>query len=236
MADQYSQEDTFVASVLRFSAWAQKNTRTLVVVIVALLIAVFGVRYYFSYHKQLREAASGEIRAIRYGMQAGQTTTVVDRLRSFLVQFDKTPYAREARVLLAQSLLTENKPAEAIEPARRAADKVGSNPLSDRAAFLLAAAYEQLGETAQAIGVYEDVGRRSRHRVEKSRGLEAAARLRLAEGDSAGAAALYGEIVQLTPEDSPARAYYEELAAEANAQSLVVTSPAPSEAASGEEG
>ncbi|MGD2154519.1 MAG: tetratricopeptide repeat protein [Gemmatimonadales bacterium] len=225
MAEQYSQEDRFVASVLQLANWAQKNTRTLVVLIVALLIGVFGVRYYFSYQTQLREAASAEIRAIRYDLQTGQTANVVDRLRTFLIQFENTPYSREARLLLAQSLLMDDRAAEAVEPARRAADKVGSNPLSSRAAFLLAAAYEQLGETAQAIAVYEDVGRRSRHRAEKRRALEAAARLRAASGDLSSATALYEEILALLPDDSPARAYFEMRAAEVKAQSLVLTSP-----------
>jgi len=230
MAEQYSQEDRFVGSVLQLANWAQKNTRTLVVLIVAALIAVFGVRYYFSYQTQLREAASAEIRAIRYDLQTGQTTNVVDRLRTFLIQFENTPYSREARLLLAQSLLMDDRAAEAVEPARRAADKVGSNPLSSRAAFLLAAAYEQLGETAQAIAVYEDVGRRSRHRADQRRALEAAARLRAASGDLAGAAALYDEILALLPDDSPARAYFEMQTAEVKAQSLVLTSPEPAEA------
>jgi predicted negative regulator of RcsB-dependent stress response len=231
----YSQEDKFVASVIQFSSWAQKNTRTLVVFIVALMITVFGVRYYFSYQTQLREAASAEIRAIRYDLQAGQTSVVVDRLRTFLIQFENTPYGREARVLLAHSLLIEHRAVEAIEPARRAADKVGSSPLSDRAAFLLAAAYEEVGETAQAIAVYEDVGRGSGHRAEQSRGLEGAARLRAASGDLAGAAALYNEILGLIPDEIPARTYYELRAAEASAQSLVTSQP-PSEATSSEGG
>jgi tetratricopeptide (TPR) repeat protein len=183
----------------------------------------------------MREAASAEIRSIRYDLQVGQTSMVVDQLRTFLIQFDNTPYSREARLLLAHSLLLENQPVEAIEPARRAADRVGRNPLSDRAAFLLAAAYEQLGETAQAIAVYEDVGRRARHRADQRRGLDGAARLRAASGDRAAAAALYEEILGLIPDDSPARSYYELRAAEVNAQSLV-TSQAPSEPASSEEG
>ncbi|UCC83046.1 MAG: tetratricopeptide repeat protein [Gemmatimonadota bacterium] len=235
MAEQYSQEDKFVALVLQFTNWAQRNTRTLVVAIVALMLVVFGVRYYFSYQAQLRNAASAEIRAIRFDLQAGETSAVVDRLRTFLIQFEDTPYGREARVLLAHSLLLENRAVEAIDPARQAADRVGRNPLSNRAAFLLAAAYEEVGETAQAIAVYEDLGRRSRHQADRRRGLESAASLRAVSGDRAGAAALYQEILEMTPDDNPARRYYELRAAEANAQSLV-TSPAPSEATSGEGG
>ncbi len=231
----YAQEDRFVASVLQFANWAQKNTRTLVILVAALAITVFGVRYYFSYQNQLREAASAEIRTIRYEMQAGQTSVALERLRTFLMQFDGTPYSREARVLLAHSLLLEDRAVEAIDPARRAADRVGRNPLSDRAAFLLAAAYEQLGETAQAIAVYEDLGLRARHRADRRRALEGAARLRAASGDLTGAAALYDQIQAALPEDAPVRYYYELRAAEARAQSIVVAQP-PSEVSSSEGG
>lgn len=234
MAEHYSQEDRFVATVLQISNWAQRNTRTVVVAVIALLIVVFGVRYYFSYQTQLRNAASTEIRTIRYELQAGQTSTVVDRLRTFLIQFDDTPYSREARVLLAQSLLLANRAVEAIEPARRAADRVGRNPLSNRAAFLLAAAYEEVGETAQAIAVYEDVGRRARHSADQRRGLEGAARLRAATGDRTGAAALYQEILDLLPENSQARSFYQLRAAEMAAQTLVTSPPASADAGSDE--
>ncbi|UCC72705.1 MAG: tetratricopeptide repeat protein [Gemmatimonadota bacterium] len=219
----YSQEDKFVATVLRTWAWAQRNTRTLVVGIVAAAIIVFGVRYYVDYQARVREAASAQIRAIRFDSQTSNAAATVDRLQAFLIQFGSTPYSREARVLLAHALLLQNRAAEAIEPARQAADKVGSEPLSNRAAFLLAAAYEEVADTSAAIAAYEQVGLHSQLRLEKSQGLEGAARLRAAQGDHAGAAALYDQLIELFSESAQGRAFYELRAAEERAQALVTS-------------
>ncbi len=225
----YSQEDRFVAGVLQIWSWAQKNTRVLFVGLAAIAIIVFGVRYYLDYQKRVRQTASTEIRAIRYELAAGNPDQVVDRLRSFLVQFDGTDYAREARLLLAHSLLLVNQAPLAIEPARRAADKLGTEPLSTRAALLLAAAYEEVADTANAISTYEDVGRRAPYRVDKSRGLEGAARIRAAQGDLAGAAAIYRELAQMTPETAPMRRFYEMRAAENSTRPLVTSYDASAE-------
>jgi predicted negative regulator of RcsB-dependent stress response len=233
---QFSGEDRFVASVLQFWAWAQKHTRAVVLGLIAVGIVVIGVRYYIDYQKRVRETASTELRAIRYELQRGSDPNqAVNRLRTFLVQLGGSSYAREARVLLAHSLLLENRAAEAIGPARSAADKLGSEPLSTRAAFLLAAAYEEVGDTALAVSVYEDIGSRVDQRIPKSRALESAARLRAAAGDYVAATALYEELIALTPEgDAPLRALYGSRAAELRAQGLVRSEG--SESTSGETG
>ena len=213
-------EDRFVATSLEMLNWAQRNTRALVLGGAALAIVVFGVRYYFDYQKQVREAASTELRAVRMEMESGNVAQVTDRLRRFLLQFEGSEYDREARVLLAHALLLQNRAQEAIAPARQAMKGMGKEPLANRAAFLLAAAYEEVGDTAAAIQVYEQIGLNADNRVQRSRGLEGAARLRAARGDRLGAAALYDRLLALTPEEVPARAVYEMRAAELRAEGL----------------
>ncbi|UCF19539.1 MAG: tetratricopeptide repeat protein [Gemmatimonadota bacterium] len=216
-----SDEDRFVASTFQVLNWAQKHTRALVVGAVALAIGLLAVRYYVDFQKQVREAASTEIRNVRAELLSGDASQVVDQLRAFLVQYEGSDYAQEARVLLAHSLLLSNRASEAIEPARQAMSDVGRDPLSTRAAFLLAAAFEEVGDTAGAIQTYERIGERERSRVLKTRGLEGAARLRAAFGDRTGAVALYHELAALTPEEETARRmFYEMRAAELGAKAL----------------
>lgn len=223
-----SGEDRFVVTTLAFLAWAQRNSRALVLAVIALGILGAGVIYYLDYERRVREVASAEIRTIRFELRSGNTAQAAERLRSFLIQFDGSPYAREARVLLAHSLLLQNRAAEAIEPARQAAEgRVGKDVLATRAAFLLAAAYEEVGDTASAIDVYEEIGRRASLRVDKSRGLEGAARLREARGDRASAAALYQQLVELTPEGSSMKSYYEMRAAELDLEPISRAGAAP---------
>ncbi|KPK82138.1 MAG: hypothetical protein AMS25_03630 [Gemmatimonas sp. SM23_52] len=211
-------EDRFVAATLKILSWAQNNTRSLILGLGAVAIISFGVRYYIDYQQRLREVAATEIRSIRFQAQGGDASQTVEQLRSFLVRFRTTPYAREARVLLAQSLLFGNRAGEAIEPARQAIDELGKDPLSTRAAFLLAAAYEEVADTAAAISTYEAIGARVKYRSQETRALEGAARLRAASGDRGAAAEIYDRLVALAPEGAAQRQVYEMRAAEMRAR------------------
>lgn len=218
MADPHASEDRFVALVLQIVTWAQRNTRGLVLGIGAAAILVFAVKYYVDFKQRVHVAAATEMLNLRYQLQTGTPDQVIEQLRAYLLQFGGTSYAREARVLLAHSLLLSNRAAEAIEPARQAMDDLGDDVLSLRAAFLAAAAYEEVGDTTAAIDVYREIGRRTDFRVQKSRALEAAARLLSARGDAAEAAAIYDGLAEITPEAAPARPYYEMRAAEYRAR------------------
>ena len=215
---QHVGEDRFIAAILQIAAWAQKNTRALVLAMGAAAILIFAVKYYVDYQRRVREAATTELRAIRNQLQTGNPDQVVDQLRNFLVQFGDAPNAREARVLLAQSLLLVNRAGEAIEPARQAMGGLGDDILSLRAAFLLGAAYEETADTAAAIGVYEQIGQSVDYRVQRTRGLEAAARLHAGKGNLARAVAIYEQLAELTPPQAPARSFYEMRAAELRSQ------------------
>jgi predicted negative regulator of RcsB-dependent stress response len=220
---QMSAEDRFVAAVLYFIAWARRNTRALVLALSAVAILAFGLKYYVDYKHRLQEAAATQLRTLRFQLQTGSPDEVVEQLRTYLVQFGETEYGREARVLLAQALLMQNRAQEAIQPAREAMTDLGSDVVSMRAGFLLAAAYEEVGDTSAAIEVYREMGRKLDLRIQRSRALEGAARLLAARGDASAAAAVYEQLARMTPERAPARSYYEMRAAEMRAAALKPT-------------
>lgn len=214
-----SSEDSFVAAILRLVGWAQKNTRALILSVVALIIVVGGVIYYIDYRTRVTEVASSEIRALRGQLQSeGAGEAVIGGLRSFIAQFGDTPYGIEARVLLAEELLRQGRAAEALNPAMAAAEDIGQDPLATRAAFLVAAAHEELGDTATAIGMYERIGRQARLDGEKVRGLEGAARLYTAAGELERAIAIYDRLLEIVPEEDPQHAFYVQRRAELRAR------------------
>lgn len=214
-----SSEDTFVAGILRLVGWAQKHIRALILAVVALIIVVGGVIYYVDYRTRVTEVASSEIRALRAQLRSeGAGEAVIQGLRSFIAQFGDTPYGMEARVLLAEELLRQGRATEALNPATTAAEGIGGDPLATRAAFLVAAAHEELGDTAAAIDVYERIGRQARLDGEKIRGLEGAARLYTAAGDLQRAIAVYDRLLELVPEDDPQHAFYVQRRAELRAR------------------
>ncbi len=217
---QPTADDKFVASSLQFIVWARKNTRALVLGIGAVLILAAGVYYYIDYRSRIEEAASAQIQTIRFDLGVGNVSQTVESLQTYIARFGSTRYSTEARVLLAHALLIENRAAEAIAPAQEAAAKLGSDPLAARAAFLMAAAYEQVGDTSSAIQVYEEIGNRASLLPERVRGYDGAAVLLGAQGSKARALELYRQIIELTPEDSPRRAFYEMQAAEVAAEPI----------------
>jgi tetratricopeptide (TPR) repeat protein len=186
------------------------------------------------YKTKVRVAAATEMVNLRCHLQSGTTDQVVEQLRAYLIQFNGTTYAQEARVLLAHTLLQANRAAEAIEPARQAMDNLGDDILSLRAAFLAAAAYEEVGDTAGAIGAYRRIEQETDLRVQRARALEAMGLLMAASGDWAGAASVYDELVESSPEESPARPFYEMRAAEYRARASGALAIQPS--AEGTEG
>lgn len=217
---QASGEDRFVETSLRLLGWARENSRTLILAGGALAVLAFAAKYYLDYREQIRNAAAGEMRSIRIQLNSGDPGPAVDQLRSFLVQFGSTPYAREARVLLAQSLLLQNRAREAIQPARSAAEDLGDDPLANRAALLLAAAYEEVGDTANAISTYQELGRRAEARMIKTRAWEGAARLAAARGDASTAVSMYDRLAELVPEGSAAHSLYRMRAEELRTEPL----------------
>ena len=216
-------EDAFVAGLLRIVTWAQKNQRALILAGGAIAILAGGIYYYIDYRGRLTEVASSEIQALRNQARSDGGQQVIQGLRSFLAQFGETAYATEARVLLAETLLSQGQAAEAIEPARVAAQEIGEDALATRAGFLLAAAREEVGDTAGAVQAYQRIADGARMRSDRARALEGMARLRAASGDVAAAIAAYDRLIELVEEENPRRTFYEMRRAELQAERERIT-------------
>ncbi len=216
-------DDKFVATSLQFLAWARNNTRALILGIAAIGLFAAGILYYLDYRQDVQDFASTNLQNLRFELNSGNTSQTIESLRIYIARFGSTRYGTEARVLLAHSLLLQNRAGEAIGPASEAAKNFGSDPLGVRAAFLLAAAQEQVGDTPAAIDVYVRIGNEARLTPERIRGYDAAAQLYAAGGDGARAAQVYGEILALLPEDSPGRAFYEMQAADVSAEAINIS-------------
>lgn len=219
-----SADDKFIITSLRLLGWARENTRALVLGLVAVGILAAGVIYYIDYRNRVEEVASTNLQNIRFELSSGNTSQTIESLRTYISRFGSTSYGNEARVLLAHSLLLENRPGEALEVAREASAEMGDDPLATRAGFLMGAAYEQVGDTASAIQVYEELGTKAKLNPEKIRAFETAAILQAALGNSQQALGLYERILSLIPEDSPLRGFYEMKAAEVATRPLKTAS------------
>lgn len=198
------QEDAFIRALNRFIAWAQQNTRTLVVAAVVLVLAVGGAFYWLSYQQSLEERASAELSTLqaRIAQQArqGAAIAVTDSLQAFLQRFDGTDAAREARILLARQQLVQGQASQAVESIRPVARRHRPDtPNGFAARSLLADAQIAAGDTTAAISTLAGLAEDARFAFQRHQA-------------AAERAALLADVGRL----EEARAVYRRLAGEAS--------------------
>jgi predicted negative regulator of RcsB-dependent stress response len=210
-------DDAFIERVLQLSNWAQQNLATVVIGAVVLAVVVAGTLYYRGHQAERRTQAAIELMNLRLGAGQFEEEQLLRQLQVFVQRYDGTASADEARVLLGQTHLRLDQPAEAVavlEPQARRPDR----PLGAAAAFLLATAYEAQERPEDAEAVYLRIAERAEMSYQKREALDQAARLRLDRTDAAGAVALYERLIGTVGEGTPERAFYEMRLAEARAQ------------------
>ncbi len=197
-------EDAFVARVVEWTTWSQKNTQVLVLFGVALVVVVVGIMYYVNYRQNLGVVAAQELETLHQVAASGDTETARLRFAQYLERFGGTPYASEARLALAQLHLEGGAAEQALEVL--AASSVGlSDPIGPQIAILQARAHEELGRLGEAERLYLQVAQEAELEFQRIQALRDAARLRMMAGNPQGAVELYERILNELPSESPDR-------------------------------
>jgi predicted negative regulator of RcsB-dependent stress response len=210
-------DDVFVERVIEGSVWARQNARLLIIAVTAVLVLAAGFLYYRNVRYRLREGAETQLSQIRTTLLSGNAALAVTDLERFMDRFGSTPTAEEARVLLGRAYLENKEPQKAIDLMTPASRDV-STVLGVQSAMLLADAYEQAIQPDQAIATYTRVGTGAPFDYQRRIALENAARIKFEQGDAAGAAALYTQILDALPIEAQERPVYELRRAEAAAR------------------
>lgn len=209
-------EDAFIARMVEYGEWARRHSRAVTIGGILLLVVLAAGLYYVNHRASLESTATARLTELRQTVQSGNTALAIQDLESFLATFPGTDAADEARVLLGEVYLREGRYQEAIRAVEPMADDPGE-PLGAAAAFLLAAAHEQADEPQRAESVYLEIADEAAMPHQRRRAMADAARIRMQADDPAGAAQLYGRLVQDLEEGDPQRALYEMRRAEAEA-------------------
>jgi predicted negative regulator of RcsB-dependent stress response len=212
-------EDAFVDKTLEVVRWSKANAQILLLGAIVVVVVFAGLFYYRSYRASVREQAVAQLEQVQGIVAFGERETAKAELYQYLDRFEGTPYALEARLMLGQVLLETDAPEEAVEvlaPAVRVMDK---EPLGIQAAFLMAAAYEELDRVDEAERVLLRIARAAELSFQVREALATAARLRTAAGNFAGAAQLFEEILGTLEENDPDRSYWEMRLAEVSFRS-----------------
>ncbi len=211
MSQQHRSElddDVFVARILEAGNWFKTHQQAVTIGIVVLVLAVASLLYYRNYRGSLLEQASSQLEEIHNQAATGDTQGAKNALILYLDRFGKTAYAGEARMLLGEIYLTQGEAEQALATLEPMAQSP-RDPLELQAAALLAAAYEEDGRLADAEATYLRIADRSNLDFQIRDALAAAARIRSAQGNPAGAAELYRRILDGLDAESPERGVWE---------------------------
>ena len=112
-------DDAIALRAAELSAWARRNVR-MIIGIAAVALVVVGGLLVWKYTQAQKRAAAGERLLAMSANPALPTAAGTRELETFIRQYDGTPEADEARLMLAQSLLDQRQPgARHPAPARR---------------------------------------------------------------------------------------------------------------------
>lgn len=215
-AQQVEADDAVMAKAIEVTEWARRHGRLVIGVTVALLVLASAFFWYRAdQNRRLDEAAIAYLQ-VEQSTLIGDDATAVRDIQEFVQRHDGTPYADEARVLLAQIHLRGGRAQEAITVLQPVASNLGSS-VGPQAALLLATAQASAGDATAAITTYLRVADQAGSPFRRQEGLIGAALLRSEAGDHAGAAELYGRLVELQETGSPERALFEMRLAEEQA-------------------
>lgn len=197
-------EDPFVETVLRASAWAQENAPVVILVVVVLALGIAGVFYYRNYRASVTEQAALELQTLVSEARALEGAGFAERLQGFVARYRGTEAAAEARLLLARTHLDAGEPASAVEALEPVLDRRADTPLGYAGRRLLAAAREAQNDLEGALRVYADLGASAGLPFQRRAALADRARLLVEAGRRQEAAALYADLARRAEEgDAP---------------------------------
>lgn len=201
-------DDAFVARVLHFVAWARDRTEVVIALVVVLVLVVGGAIYWMNQRTERTAQAASELESIQQTLVMGEPDEAEAELRDFLTRFGGTPYAVEGRLALAQHLLEQGEPDEAIAVLEEVAPSF-DDPLRLQATILLAVALEEAEDWERAEDVYARLSRDAEFSYQRREATEGAARVHLAQGDTASAIEAYRSLLAELDQDHEQRGYYE---------------------------
>ncbi len=210
-------DDAFVTAIQKASAWATSNARVLVIIGVVVAVLAVIAFYWITSQRRVEAEAATRLTEVQQSVASGNTQLAIRDLRTYLDTFGGTESAHEARLVLADLLISQDSTQQAVATLGNLGQKL-DDPLGLAAARLRAAAYERMGQTDQAVAEYVRIADHARFTFQKREALADAARVRMQNGDPADAVPYYEQILDTFKPGENGRDYYVMWLAEARAQ------------------
>jgi len=192
-------DDALALRAAELSAWARRNARMIIGIAAVALVVVGGLLVY-KYSQAQKRAAAGERLLAMSVNPVLLTSAGTSELEKFIRQYDGTPEADEARMMLAQSLLDARQPRPAMTHLQKVAG--GRSKLSVQALMMMGSAHAQAGDRAAAIRSYQQAADRAGMKYQKFEALGQAALQHEAGGNWKAAAEIYQGLLAQTEKGS----------------------------------
>jgi len=201
-------DDAFTSRILLFIAWAQRNTQTLILGVVVVVVLVVGSIWYFGQRAGTYAEAAIQLEQVQQAAATAPPEEAIAEIERYLARFGDTPYGIEARLVLGEIHLDAGNPTAAIDVLTPVAPSY-RDPLRLQATFLLAVAYEQAENWSESASVYRGLADRAEMSFQRQEATEGLARAYLAQGDTAAASDAFRRLINEFEEGDPVRGYYE---------------------------
>lgn len=200
-------DDPFIRAVTRLWGWAARNTTTVVVLAVVLILGIGSLFYYRSYQQNLEERATSQLQTLRARIASGDTGAV-GALETFVSRFGGTTSGMEARIYLARQRLAQGRPDEARSTVEPVVEEKGiDTPTGIAARRLLAEAAAASGDTGRALEIYRRIGSEARFSFERRQADVDRARLLAAQGQLREALGIYERLADSVDPEEASRPY-----------------------------
>ncbi len=185
-------DDAMAIRAAELSAWARRNVR-MIIGIAAVALVVVGGLLVWKYTQAQKRAAAGERLLAMSANPALNTAAGTRELEQYIRQYDGTPEADEARLMLAKSLLDQGQPRPAMAHLQKVAG--GRSGLSVQALMMLGSTHAQAGDRQAAIRAYEQAADKADMKYQKFETLGQAAVHYEAAGNWKAAAEVYRKLL-----------------------------------------
>ena len=171
-ASKLDSDDAMALRAAELSQWARRNAR-MIIGIAAVALVVVGGLLVWKYSQGEKRAAAGERLLAMSANPAIMTSAGTRELEQFIRQYDGTPEADEARLMLAQSLLDQRQPRPAMAHLQKVSG--GRSGLAVQALMMLGSTHAQAGDRPAAIRAYQQAADKASMKYQKFEALGQAA-------------------------------------------------------------
>ena len=179
----------------RFGAWVKAHRQLTSWIGAIVVVGAVLFLWTLSTKRRTEEIASRDLQLARFAFENNNLPLASSDLAKVVENYSGTNAADEARLLLANAWLLQNKPQQAVTVLKDYAGGAGK-AFRAQAYGLLGAAYENLGRFREAAAAYENGSAAGRLDFLKAQMLSDAGRAWTAAGDTAKAVAAYRRIVK----------------------------------------